>query len=67
MLQSPEQRTFLYGQDDHLRTFGRDIGEIIAAAGFAGRLIPHDEIIQGVDPEMLGVNELEPFFDFVAV
>lgn len=67
LLQSSEQRTFLYGQRDHLRTFGRDIAEIIAAAGFAGRLVPHDEIIQGLDPEMLGVNEFEPFFDFVAV
>ncbi|SEC60624.1 Methyltransferase domain-containing protein [Rhizobiales bacterium GAS191] len=67
LLQSPEQRTFLYGQDDHLRAFGRDIVAIIAAAGFAGRLIPHEEIIQGVDPEMLGINEFEPFFDFVAV
>ena len=64
-LQSPSDRLFFYGQDDHLRLFGADIERMICDAGFVGRLRPHDELLPGVDPEELGVNELEPFFDFV--
>ena len=64
-LQSPSDRLFFYGQDDHLRLYGSDIEQMICDAGFVGRLRPHDEVLPGTDPEALGVNELEPFFDFV--
>lgn len=63
-LQSAEDRRFFYGQDDHVRLFGRDIEARLQQAGFAGRLVPHDEILGDVDPVKLGVNEREPFFDF---
>jgi len=65
LLQSPEQRAYLYGQEDHVRLFGLDIEEQIRAAGFVGRLAPHDDLLPGSDAEALGVNEKEPFFDFV--
>jgi methyltransferase family protein len=64
-LQSPDDRLFFYGQDDHLRLFGGDIERLICDAGFIGRLRQHDEMLSDVDPERVGVNELEPFFDFV--
>jgi SAM-dependent methyltransferase len=64
-LQSTEDRLFFYGQDDHVRLFGVDIEENFRAAGFVGRLIPHEEILPDIDPERFGVNEKEPFFDFV--
>lgn len=64
-LQSPDDRLFFYGQDNHLRLFGADIEHLIRYAGFAGRLWQHDELLAAIDPEELGVNELEPFFDFV--
>lgn len=65
LLQSESDRLFFYGQEDHVRLFGLDIERLIVGAGFAGRLVPHTEILSGVDPELLGVNEHEPFFDFV--
>lgn len=65
LLQSAEDRKFFYGQHNHLRVFGIDVGQVIRHAGFAGRLRAHDELLPGVDPEELGVNEHEPFFDFV--
>jgi|SoiMethySBSTD1v2_1073268.scaffolds.fasta_scaffold109063_2 SAM-dependent methyltransferase len=64
-LQSADDRLFFYGQDDHLRLYGADIEHMIRDAGFAGRLRAHDELLPGIDPDELGVNELEPFFDFV--
>jgi SAM-dependent methyltransferase len=64
-LQSTDDRLFFYGQEDHVRLFGSDIEQYFAAAGFVGRLVPHAEILPDVDPEQLGVNEREPFFDFV--
>ncbi len=65
LLQSTDDRLFFYGQEDHVRLFGSDIEQYFTAAGFIGRLVPHSEILPDVDPERLGVNEREPFFDFV--
>jgi SAM-dependent methyltransferase len=65
LLQSTDDKLFFYGQEDHVRLFGSDIEQHFIAAGFVGRLVPHSEILPDVDPEQLGVNEREPFFDFV--
>jgi SAM-dependent methyltransferase len=65
LFQSEADRRFFYMQEDHVRLFGRDIAGIIAGAGFVGRLVPHAEILPDVDPEAAGVNDEEPFFDFV--
>ena len=60
-----DDRIFFYGQDDHVRLFGSDIERYFIDAGFVGRLVPHAEILPDADPERFGVNEQEPFFDFV--
>lgn len=65
LLQSAEDRLFFYGQEDHVRLFGLDLEDLIRQAGFVGRIVPHAEILPDVDPEQLGINEREPFFDFV--
>jgi SAM-dependent methyltransferase len=64
-LQTTDDRLFFYGQEDHVRLFGADIEQYFAAAGFVGRLVPHADILPDLDPEQFGVNEREPFFDFV--
>jgi SAM-dependent methyltransferase len=64
-LQSTDDRLFFYGQEDHVRLFGSDIEQYFSAAGFVGHLVPHAEILPDLDPEQFGVNEREPFFDFV--
>lgn len=53
-----------YGQEDHVRLFGRDIFERIAAAGFEPQTRQHHDLLGDVDPERGGVNPDEPFFLF---
>jgi SAM-dependent methyltransferase len=62
---SDEDRLFFYGQEDHARLFGLDIEQTLKRAGLAGGLKSHDDLLPGIDPEEYGVNEFEPFFDFV--
>jgi SAM-dependent methyltransferase len=64
---SDDDRLFFYGQEDHARLFGLDIELMIRRAGFVGGLQSHDDLLPGLDPEEYGVNEYEPFFDFVRV
>src|SRR5260221_2374002 len=64
-LTSESDRLFFYGQEDHLRLFGSDIDEVFRGSGLKRRFIPHTELLPDIDPEKMGVNEHEPFFDFV--
>lgn len=61
---TPEFRRLFYGQDDHLRLFGQDIVALFHRAGLGGRLLPHDELLSGFDPQEFGCNRREPFFAF---
>ncbi|HEY0284056.1 MAG TPA: methyltransferase domain-containing protein, partial [Vicinamibacterales bacterium] len=63
-LRSAAERLFFYGQHDHLRLFGKDIEQRLLDAGFVGGLRTHAEILPDIDPELFGINEQEPFFDF---
>ena len=56
--------SLFYGQDDHVRLFGADIADRIRAAGFAGDLVPHTELLGALDAHAHGVNGREPFFCF---
>lgn len=56
--------TLLYGQDDHVRLFGDDIVQLFHAAGFAGDLIAHDQVLPQVSAADAGVNTREPLFLF---
>ncbi|HEX2854926.1 MAG TPA: methyltransferase domain-containing protein [Opitutaceae bacterium] len=61
---SREARREHYGQDDHVRLFGRDIFNRICAAGFVSRVSSHETALPGIDPGRFGVNRDEPFFLF---
>lgn len=54
-----------YGQEDHLRLFGRDIFLRFSQFGLASRVSTHAELLEGSQPDLLGVNPREPFFLFV--
>lgn len=56
-----------YGQDDHVRLFGRDIVERIEAAGLAPRVRNHDDLLPATDADEFGVNRAEPFLLFQRV
>jgi predicted SAM-dependent methyltransferase len=57
-------REYAYGQDDHVRLFGRDIFDVYASAGFAGHVMRHEEVLSAFDAAAHGVNSQEPFFLF---
>lgn len=61
---TPEDAEFFYGQDDHVRLFGRDIVDYFHQVGFAGSLFPHEQVLPDVDATAFGCNRLEPFFLF---
>lgn len=53
-----------YGQVDHVRLFGGDIGALFNAAGLTGALLPHAQLLPGFDAQEFGCNRDEPFFAF---
>ncbi len=55
-IDTDELRAKLYGQEDHVRLYGRDLFERIAAAGFGLELKPHAEVLPHLDPARYGVN-----------
>ena len=63
-IDTPQARLQAYGQEDHVRLFGRDIFDIVAAAGFESRVRRHAELLDDTDHVMAGVNATEPFFLF---
>lgn len=63
-IDTPEARLQAYGQEDHVRLFGRDIFERIASAGFESHVCRHAELLGDVDTGVAGVNAAEPFFLF---
>ncbi|MDG4551370.1 MAG: methyltransferase domain-containing protein [Candidatus Contendobacter sp.] len=53
-----------YGQEDHVRLFGRDIFERITSVGLESCVSTHDQLLPQYDPKEYGVNGKEPFFLF---
>jgi SAM-dependent methyltransferase len=56
------KRTEFYGQEDHVRLYGRDLFERIQAAGFRLELKTHGECLPDADAARCGVNRDEPLF-----
>lgn len=62
---SDEARLELYGQEDHVRLFGRDIAEQISQlSGMTASVGTHDGLLGHVDARRHGVNRHEPFLMF---
>lgn len=53
-----------YGQEDHLRLYGRDIFTRIESTGFRSRTVSHQQTLSDVSPRYFGVNPEEPLFLF---
>jgi len=62
---TPEARLQLYGQEDHVRLFGRDVFEQLARHGLRATPAWHAGLLAHVDPDRAGVNPAEPFMVFV--
>ena len=63
-IDTDEARLQAYGQEDHVRLYGRDIFERLASTGFVPNIGTHDQLIPGHDPQLHGVNAQEPFMLF---
>ncbi len=61
---SEDFATIYYGQVDHVRLFGGDIGSLFNAAGLTGSPVPHAQMLGDFDPRDFGCNGREPFFAF---
>jgi Methyltransferase domain len=59
-----EARLQAFGQEDHVRLFGRDIFERIAQQGLESLIKQHDAVLPGYCPKRYGLNPEEPFFLF---
>lgn len=61
---TPEARLQAFGQEDHVRLFGRDIVDRFAKPGLVPRVQTHEALLPGCDAIRHGVNPAEPFFLF---
>jgi len=61
---TPEQHREFYGQEDHVRLYGRDIFERICSVGFVSKMKKHSDCLKGMDAHRYGVNPNEPLFLF---
>lgn len=52
----PIARTQLFGQDDHVRLFGRDVFDRIAATGLQAEPIAHSDALDAFDAGRYGIN-----------
>jgi SAM-dependent methyltransferase len=59
-----ETRLQAYGQEDHVRLFGKDIFDRFAKSGLTSRVQGHDQLLPDVSAMTFGVNDAEPFFLF---
>lgn len=63
-IRSSEARLEAFGQEDHVRLYGKDIFERIAQQGLESRVQSHEELLGGYCSHRLGLNPREPFFLF---
>ena len=63
-IDTAEARLQAYGQEDHMRLFGRDVCRQIAQAGLMFIGGTHAELLADSDAAIMGVNAAEPFFLF---
>ncbi len=63
-IRSATARLQAYGQEDHVRLFGRDIFDRIASSGLIPQVKSHADLLAAFDADRFGVNPAEPFFLF---
>jgi predicted SAM-dependent methyltransferase len=56
-----EARLLAYGQEDHVRLYGRDLFSRLQSAGFVSKVLEHDTALKDYGETLYGVNRREPF------
>lgn len=57
-----QARLFAYGQEDHVRLFGKDIFDRFSSTGLTSKVQQHNDFFSISDSKQFGVNAVEPFF-----
>jgi SAM-dependent methyltransferase len=63
-IRSGQARLEAFGQEDHVRLFGKDIFDRFAQRGLESEVQLHDELLSDYCPQVFGLNKREPFFLF---
>lgn len=63
-IDNAQVRREAYGQEDHVRLYGRSIFQHFSSFGLASCVKSHSELLSTIDADQFGVNALEPFFLF---
>lgn len=63
-IQTEHERYIAYGQEDHVRLFGKNIFHVIETLGFKLHLFDHAETLGNINAYNYGVNQKEPFMLF---
>lgn len=63
-IDNDELRRQIYGQEDHVRLYGKDIFSRFISAGFTSCVSQHEALLPNIDPAYYGINAAEPFFLF---
>lgn len=63
-IDSPDARLQAYGQEDHVRLFGRDVFDRFVSCGLVSHMTGHEDVLPDMNSRRYGVNEKEPFFLF---
>lgn len=63
-VRTAQGRLQLYGQEDHVRLYGRDIFSRFESVGLKSRVTSHAQTLPDTDAVCLGINRQEPFFLF---
>ena len=50
-----------FGQEDHVRLYGRDLFSRLQGAGFVSKVVDHDSALKDYSESLYGVNRREPF------
>lgn len=61
---SDAARLEAYGQEDHVRLYGKDIFDIFESSGLISCVKYHEELLSDIRADVYGVNKKEPFFLF---
>jgi SAM-dependent methyltransferase len=60
-IRDEEGRLQAFGQEDHVRLYGRDLFSRLEGAGFVSKVLEHDTALKDYGESLYGVNRREPF------
>ena len=60
-IRDDEGRLQAFGQEDHVRLYGKDLFSRLESVGFVSKVLHHDAVLEDYAESLYGVNRREPF------